>query len=123
MNIVFWIIQGVVALLFLMTGIMKLTRSKEQMGSQMKWTEDFSQPAIRVIGALEALAAAGLIFPALTGILPWLTPLAAAGLALVMIGASLTHFRRKEYQAIGMTGVLLVLALAVAVGRFWVVPL
>jgi uncharacterized membrane protein YphA (DoxX/SURF4 family) len=123
MNVLFWILQGILAALFLMAGIMKLVRSKEQLVAMMRWPEDFSQPTIRVIGFIEILGGLGLILPPLTGIFPWLTPLAAAGLVLDMLGASLTHYRRKEFTAIGMTGLLLVLALAVAVGRFWIVPL
>jgi uncharacterized membrane protein YphA (DoxX/SURF4 family) len=57
----------------------------------------------------------------LTGVLPWLTPLAAAGLALTMIGATLTHLRRGEYETILVIAVLMVLALFVAYGRFFVV--
>jgi uncharacterized membrane protein YphA (DoxX/SURF4 family) len=123
MNVVFWVLQGLLALVFLMAGSMKMLRSKEQLAAMMKWVEDFTPGVIKLIGALEFLAGLGLVLPALTGILPWLTPLAAAGLVLVMLGASLTHARRKEFSAIGTTGVLLALALIVAVGRFWITPL
>jgi uncharacterized membrane protein YphA (DoxX/SURF4 family) len=123
MNVFFWVVQGLLASVFLMSGIMKLTRPKEQLAAQLKWAEDFSQPQVRGIGAAEFLAGVGLILPALTGILPWLTPLAATGLVLLMAGASLTHFRRKELPAIGGTAALLVLALLVTVGRFWITPL
>ena len=123
MNVGFWVIQGVLALVFIMSGSMKLTRSKEQLAGQLPWVEDFSLPQIRVIGALELLGGVGLVLPALTGMMPWLTPLAAAGMVLVMIGASLTHYRRKEYSAIGGTAALFVLALLVVMGRFWIMPI
>ena len=84
--------------------------------------EDFSQRAVRLIGALEVLGAIGVVAPALTGILPWLTPLAALGLVLTMIAAALTHLRRKEYGNIAVNAVLLVLAAFVAYGRFFVLP-
>jgi uncharacterized protein YjeT (DUF2065 family) len=62
------------------------------------------------------------VVPALTGILPWLTPLAALELVLTMIGAALTHLRRTEYGSIAMNVVLLVLAAFVVYGRFFVLP-
>ena len=51
----------------------------------MGWVEDFSPRTVKLIGALELLAAIGLVLPAATGILPWLTPLAALGLVVVMV--------------------------------------
>lgn len=123
MNVVLWIIQALLALMFLMSGIMKVTRKKEQLAAQMGWVEDFSQPVIQMIGTVEILGALGVILPSLTKILPWLTPLAAAGLVLTMIGASLTHYRRKEFPMIAINTVLLALALAVVIGRFWIMPL
>jgi uncharacterized membrane protein YphA (DoxX/SURF4 family) len=98
---------------------MKLSQPKEKLAKNMAWVEDFSQPAVRLIGAAEVLGAIGVVLPALTGILPWLTPLAALGLVLTMIGAALTHLRRKEYGNIAMNAVLLVLATFVAFGRFF----
>jgi uncharacterized membrane protein YphA (DoxX/SURF4 family) len=77
----------------------------------------------RFIGTAEILAGPGLILPVLTGILPWLTPLAAVGLIIVMLGALIFHIRRKEYPNIGMNLVLLVLAVFVAYGWFGVNPL
>jgi uncharacterized membrane protein YphA (DoxX/SURF4 family) len=62
------------------------------------------------------------VLPALTGLVPWLTPLAALGLVLTMIGAALTHLRRAEYGPIAVTTLLLVLAAFVAYGRFFVLP-
>ena len=84
--------------------------------------EDFSQPSVRTIGVLEVLGAIGIVLPALTGIVPSLTPLAALGLVLTMIGAALTHLRRAEYGGITVTAVLLILAAFVAYGRFFVLP-
>jgi uncharacterized membrane protein YphA (DoxX/SURF4 family) len=123
MNVVFWVIQVLLALVFIMAGSLKLTQPKEKLVARMKWTEDAPQPMIKLIGAVEILGGLGLILPSLSGILPWLTPLAAVGLVLVMIGASMTHYQRKEFSHIGFTSMLLVLALVVAVGRFWIMPL
>jgi hypothetical protein len=66
------------------------------------------------------LGAVGVVLPALTGILPWLTPIAATGLVLTMIGAALTHLRRGEYPNIIANMVLLTLAVVVVFGRFFV---
>lgn len=64
----------------------------------------------------------GLILPAATGSLPWLTPLAAVGLALTMVGAAIAHLRRGEYSHIIVNVVLFGLAVFVAYGRFVVEP-
>lgn len=123
MNIVLWIIQVVLGGMFLMAGTMKILRSKEQLATNMAWVNDFSQNTVRGIGILEVLGAIGLLLPAITGIMTWLTPLAAAGLVLTMIGAALTHARRGEYPMIGMNMVLLLLAAFVVYGRWILAPL
>ncbi|WP_310529544.1 DoxX family protein [Nocardioides sp.] len=118
MNIVLWIIAGVLAVAFLAAGTMKLTQPKEKLSANMAWTDDFSAGAIKGIGALEVLAAIGLVLPAALDIAPVLVPLAALGLVLVMVGAMVTHARRKENQMIVINVVLALLAAAVAWGRF-----
>ena len=123
MNEILWILQGLLALVFLITGALKIMRPKEQLVARMGGLKDLSQPVIRMIGLVETLGAVGLILPSVTGILPWLTPLAAAGLALTMVGAGITNYRRKELPGIGLNTVLLVLALLVVAGRFWIAPL
>lgn len=122
MNIVLWVLQGLLALAFLGAGIIKVTRSKEQLVTQMGWVEDFPPTVIKAIGSVEILGAIGLVLPALTGVLPWLTPLAAAGLTLTMLGAIFTHLRRNEAMRMAPSLVLLILALVTAFGRFVVSP-
>jgi len=122
MGIALWVVQVLVAAAFLVSGATKLSQPKEKLVKNMAWVEDFSQPTVRIIGALEVLGAIGIVLPALTGILPWLAPLAALGLALTMIGAALTHLRRTEYGNIAMNAVLLILVAFVAYGRFFVLP-
>jgi uncharacterized membrane protein YphA (DoxX/SURF4 family) len=117
-----WVAQVLLAVAFLGAGAMKLSQPKEKLVKNMAWVEDFSQPAVRLIGAAEVLGAIGVVLPALTGILPWLSPLAALGLVLLMLGAALTHLRRTEYGNIAMNAVLLVLAAFVVYGRFFVLP-
>ena len=118
MNIALWVVQALLALAFGMAGTMKLTQPREKLTTQMGWVEDFAPTTVKLIGALELLAALGLILPLLTGILPWLTPLAAIGLVLTMLGAMATHLRRGENQMLVANGVLLLLAALVTYGRF-----
>jgi uncharacterized membrane protein len=122
MSIALWVVQALLAVAFLGAGAMKLAQPKEKLAKNMAWVEDFSQGTVRLIGTLEVLGAIGLMLPALTGVLPWLTPLAAAGLVLLMIGAGLTHLRRTEYGNIAVNAVLLILAAFVVYGRFFVLP-
>jgi uncharacterized membrane protein YphA (DoxX/SURF4 family) len=117
-NIAIWILQSLLALGFLAAGLIKLSQPKEKLQQSMAWTESFSGPMVKVIGALELLAALGLILPAATGILPVLTPLAATGLVIVMAGAVITHARRGEVPVIVVNVVLLLLAAVVAWARF-----
>lgn len=119
MNIVLWIITSLLALLFVAAGAMKLAQPKEKLAaSGLAWTEDFSPGVVKLIGGLEVLAAIGLILPAVLDIVPVLVPLAAVGLIALMLGAAITHGRRKENQMIVANLILLILAAVVAWGRF-----
>ena len=88
----------------------------------MTWVEDVEPSTVKLIGGLELAGAAGLILPPVTGILPWLAPLAAVGLVLTMVGAMAAHARRREYRPLAFNLVLLLLAAFVAYGRFVVAP-
>lgn len=118
MNVVLWIVQGLLAAAFGMAGIMKSTQPKEKLADRLPWVADFSPATVRFIGIVELAAALGLILPALTGIAPILTPLAATGLAVVMVLAAIVHVRRKEPSGIAINAVLFALAVFVAWGRF-----
>ncbi|MDJ0345814.1 DoxX family protein [Streptomyces sp. H10-C2] len=119
MNVVLWILQGVLAAAFLMAGLMKVTQPKEKLADRMKFVNDYSDGMVKFIGAVEVLGAIGLILPAATGIAPVLTPVAATGLALTMAGAASYHIRKKDIvNEILPSVVLLVLAAVVAWGRF-----
>lgn len=123
MNTAIWVVQILLALMFAFSGLSKLTQPYERLAQQMGYVNDFSPNTIRAIGAVEILGALGVVLPALTDILPWLTPTAAVGLALVMLGAMATHFRRKEYPMMLINLVLLAFAVFVAYGRFVAEPL
>jgi uncharacterized membrane protein YphA (DoxX/SURF4 family) len=118
MNTATWIVQILLALAFLAAGVMKLTQPKEKLAERMGWVEDFSPAIVKVIGGVEILGAIGLVLPALTNVLPILTPLAAAGLVLNMLGAAATHLHRHEYPMIVGNLVLLALAAFIVYGRF-----
>jgi uncharacterized membrane protein len=117
MNIALWIAAGLLAVAFLAAGLSKLVQPKEKLAERTPYVEDFSAGAVKAIGALEVLGAIGLILPAVTKIAPILVPLAATGLALMMVGAIVVHLRRGE-KAIAVNFVLLALAVFVAWGRF-----
>ncbi|CAM5289991.1 DoxX family protein [Mycolicibacterium aubagnense] len=119
MNMALWIIAGVLAFVFAGSGVMKLVVPKDKLvASGQGWAADVDPNAIRGIGVVEFLGAIGLIVPPLVHILPVLAPLAAVGLVLVMLGAIVTHGRRKEYPNVVVNLVLLALAVFVAWGRF-----
>ena len=117
MNLALWIVQILLALAFGLAGIMKATRPVETMVARMAWAADYSPRTIKLIGVVEILGALGLILPQLTGIAPILTPLAAIGLAIVMVLAIGVHLRRREYPVILFNVILLALSVFVAWGR------
>lgn len=118
MTVFLWILQILLALALLAAGGGKLAKPYEQTAEAMPWARRFSAGQVKTIAALEVLAGLGLILPAATGIAPVLTPLAATGTALIMIGAIVTHARGKEWSQIGPGVVLLVIAAVIAWGRF-----
>jgi uncharacterized membrane protein YphA (DoxX/SURF4 family) len=124
MNIALWIIAGVLALVFLVAGSNKLfipyTRLAKAPGAG--WVNDFSPAFVKTLGAIEIIGAAGLILPGALRILPVLVPCAAAGLAIIMVGAATVSFRRNEPKHAMLNLLYLVLALFVVVGRFGFSP-
>jgi uncharacterized membrane protein YphA (DoxX/SURF4 family) len=119
MNIVLWIIAGVLAAAFAAAGLMKLTAPREKLLENMDWVNDASDAQVKAIGAAELLGAIGLILPAALDIVPILVPIAAVGLVITMAGAALVHTRRNDpAAALAAPVVLGLLALVVAIGRF-----
>lgn len=117
MTYVLWVAQILLALAFLAAGAMHAF-GYDQSVRRMAWMSAVPKGQVRTIGILELLGAVGLILPAMTGVLPWLTTLAAVGLALLMISAIVFHLARNERpNAIG-NGVLLAVAVFVALGRY-----
>ena len=120
MNLALWIVAGLLAVAFAAGGVSKLAISKEKIVTLpgAAWVDDFSAGAIKALGVLDLVAAAGLILPAALDIAPVFVPLAAVGVVLLMVGAVIVRLRHGSPKAI--VGDLAYLALAgfVAWGRF-----
>jgi hypothetical protein len=117
MDTALWIVQALLAALFLVTGMTKLTQPRLKMAAgPMVWAADVNDSQFRTIGALEVFGAAGLILPGALGIAEFLVPVAAMGLALTMVGAIATHVRLGETDRLAVPIVVLVLTLLVVVG-------
>ena len=119
MNVALWIVQGLLAALFLFAGVMKLVLPIEQLTGPVALPGWFT----RFIGVCETLGAIGLILPGLLRIRPGLTPLAAAGLVGIMIGAIVVTLIGGEFMAAAISLVVGLLAAFVAYGRWRLVPL
>lgn len=118
MNVALWIVQVLLAAEFIFSGVMKFVTPVEEMTKQMPLPGWF----LHFIGTAELLGALGVILPALTGILPWLTPLAAAGLVIVMIGACVVTLMIGGGVLVLIPLVTGILAALVAYGRWRLVP-
>jgi hypothetical protein len=119
-NIALWIAQGLLALVYLVAGGLKVVRPREQLvaSGNFNWMKDSSDAGVIAVGLVEILGALGVILPWLTGIASILTPIAAIGLVVVQIGALRVHLVRNERQPLPANVLLLLLAAFVAVGRF-----
>jgi uncharacterized membrane protein YphA (DoxX/SURF4 family) len=119
MNTALWIVAGILAVVFLGAGALKLVRSKEALAAGgFQWVQDYSAHHVRLIGIAEILGAIGLVVPPLVKIAPIFVPIAAVCLVFVMIGATYTHAKFKEYPQVGITILFAALSAFVAWGRF-----
>jgi uncharacterized membrane protein YphA (DoxX/SURF4 family) len=118
MNVALWIVQVLLAALFLFAGVMKLVVSIESMQGPMPMPGVF----LRFIGVCEALGGLGLLLPGLLGIATWLTPLAAVGLVIIMIGATAVTIAGGDLVASLIPAVVGVAAAFVAYGRWRLAP-
>ncbi|MEJ7703158.1 MAG: DoxX family protein [Geodermatophilaceae bacterium] len=97
MNVALWVVAGVLAAAFLSAGALKLSQPKATLAAAGQgWVEGFPAGQVKAIGTVEVSGAVGLILPAFLDIAPILVPIAATGLALLMMGAMITHARRNE---------------------------
>ena len=120
MNLALWIVTGVLAaVLLVITSKMVVPREKmASVGHAAHWVLDFSPGALRAIGTLELLAAAGLILPAVLAIVPVLVPVTATCVAALFVGAATMRLRRGERATITPDLIYLAAAVFVAWGRF-----
>jgi hypothetical protein len=117
-NLVLWSVQGLLALFFLGGSIPKiLGRGME------RWTgfSDLPRAQVLFIGLAEVVGAAGLVLPMATGIMPWLTPIAALGLAVIVLMAAGFHLRANEHLEAVETGLWATIAALIAAGRWHLV--
>lgn len=122
MNILIWIIQSLMAVLFVFHGIAMFNPPppvQESVVQKMGYSLSF----LKIIGTLEVLGGLGLILPAWTGIMPILSPLAATGLVIIMIGSAVSHARQGEGKQTVATMLVTVLVAFIAIGRFWINPI
>jgi uncharacterized membrane protein len=119
MNTALWIIQGLLAAMFGMVGTTKLTQTKEKLEKQLPWVNDVSMSTVRFIGLSELLGAIGLVIPWLTHLAPFLTPVSALGICLIMVLATnIIHLKKREYKEMSVNIFIFLLAAFVAYGRF-----
>ena len=116
-----WTFQVLLALIFVGSGGAKFAMSVEQMTSQM--AVKLSGSFLHFIGVCEALGGLGLVLPGLLRRKPGLTPLAAAGLVIIMIGATVINFMDATPGTALLTVVLGLLAAFIAYGRWRLAPL
>ncbi|MFF8911199.1 DoxX family protein [Streptomyces olivaceoviridis] len=96
MNIAYWTVAGLLAIFYVYAGTLKVMRSRDQLRPMMAWVDHIPLPAVRALGAVEILGAAGLILPPLTGIAPLLAPAAAIGFVLLQTGAITVHLMGED---------------------------
>ncbi|WP_225823839.1 DoxX family protein [Streptomyces naphthomycinicus] len=111
MNVAYWTVAVPLACFCLYGGGVKVVRSRERLRPMMAWVDGTPMPAVRAVGVIEVLGAAGLILPPLTGVAPWLAPAAAVGFLVLQIGAVRVHLSRGD-RRIALNVTLLLTAAA-----------
>jgi len=124
-NLALWAAQVLLAVLYLMAGFMKLVQPIDALvGMGMAYAGALPEAFIRFVAFMEILGAIGLLLPAATRILPWLTPLAAVGLSFVQLSAIVVHAMRGETaMTLPVNLVLLALSLFILWGRWQKAPI
>jgi hypothetical protein len=123
LNIGLWVVQVLLALFFLMAGLNHGIRPIAEAAKTSPWITGIPVELARFIGFAELAGALGLILPAVTRIKPWLTPLAAVGVAIIMGLAVPFHIMRGEANVIGIHLIVVALSLFVAWGRYRRAPI
>ncbi|NMC39456.1 MAG: DoxX family protein [Bacteroidales bacterium] len=118
MNTLLMVIQVILALVFSSAGLVKISMPAYKLVRMGTWTERFPVSVVRFIGGMELLGAAGLIFSRAFSIFPLIMPMASCGLSLIMILATYHHINHREYRAIILTLVLMMLSAYSALSGF-----
>ena len=118
MNALLWILQGSLAAIFTVSGLAKISQPKARLiASGQTGVTPFPLPVIRITAFCELLGAIGILLPRLVGVAEFLTPAAAAGYAIVMVGAIASHAYLREPRNVAATVAIFIAAVTVAVGR------
>lgn len=117
LNIALWVVQSLLAVMFLMAGANKLFQSIPELSKMLPWVTQVPEGMVRFIGISELLGGLGLLLPSILRIKPILTPFSAIGLAVVMLLATFFHISKGETSVIAMPIVFMAMAIFVAWGR------
>ena len=116
-----WVFSIVLSVVFLITGVNRAFRY-EKSRDLFPWVKDVPRALVQAIGIAEILGALGLILPVVTGIYSWLTPVAAAALALLMFMAAMFHAQRREKAEAALNVLLLIMLVFIAYIRWPLMP-
>lgn len=117
MNTILWVIQSLLALVFTLSGVIVYI-NKNKLATKLSWLNEYSSGMVFFICFSKIAGAIGLILPMYFNLFPILTPIAAFGIAIIMILAMRYHIQKKEYKDIPATVIFLLLSLFVIYGRF-----
>ncbi|QKZ14131.1 DoxX family protein [Spirosoma sp. KUDC1026] len=123
LNLTLWIAQLLTAILLLWAGYVKIAKPITELAAMWPWAGEVSATFVRFTGVIDLLGALGLILPAALRIQPRLTPVAAVGIILLMICATVFHLLRGEGANIGFNIGVIVIAAFIAWGRFTKAPI
>ncbi|CAM5471685.1 DoxX family protein OS=Streptomyces tendae OX=1932 GN=GUR47_18225 PE=4 SV=1 [Streptomyces tendae] len=119
MNVAYWIVAGLLAAFYLYGGALKVVRSRAGLRPMMAWVDSTPMPAVRAIGLVEVLGAAGLVLPPLTGVAPWLALAAAVGFVVLQIAATGVHLRLGDRRVALNLALLVTAAVTAALATAW----
>lgn len=123
LNVGLWAAQILLGLAFCLFGFMKLTAPIAELSKTMPWTGQLPLAFVRSIGVIDILGGLGVLLPAVTRILPWLTVWAAIGCTVLQVLAIAFHSSRGEFQVLPLNFILLPLAVFILWGRARKLPI
>ena len=115
MKIAYWIVAGLLGVLYMYGGWAKIVRNKEQLEPMMEWVEQVPMWQVRLIGVIEIAGVVGLILPPLIGVVPLLAVAAAIGFVILQFFAAAMHASRNGVRDTGLNVALILLAALAAV--------